>query len=106
MSLELISELEKVIDDKTIALIIENISINGYKNVYFFEDYNSYGFVQEGDTYLQNTPPLFDLFINSFQISLSVYGDLNDLEKIRKTVTECFKKHSVYIQLTEEGEDV
>lgn len=105
MSLELISGVDKSISSKTINVIVENICNNGYENVYFLEDYKSHGFVQIGHVYVQNTPPLFDLFIQDFYVSLSVYGDLKDLEKICKVVTDSFGKNNIQLQLKEEGED-
>lgn len=105
MSLELLSKITKKLNKDTISKIVREIETIGYRNVYCIKQYSNYGFVKKNDNYNESNPPLFDLAINDFHVNLSVYGNLNDLEKIQKDITEIFHSNNIHVLLVEEGEE-
>lgn len=105
MSLEFISKIDLNLKKDSISKVVSDIESLGYTNVYFMEKYSLYGFIHRGSIYVESSPPLFDLTINNSTIVLSVYGDLNDLEKIKISVSNVFQNHGLNLDFKEEGEE-
>ena len=105
MSLELISKIGNKLQNDIVSELIERICRTQYKNVYFFDEFSSYGFVHAADDYTDGVPPLFDLVITESLICLAVHGDLNDLENAKNVITSTFLEMGISLNFHEEGHE-
>lgn len=102
MSLELIASVEKALEEPFRLSVVNSIVSAGFNLVYELDNYTTNGFTIVGTHYKSSQPPLFELIFQPGLVSLSVYGDLNELSRIREIVYSIFISKDMEINLQEE----
>lgn len=102
MSLELFSNLSSDMSKEDIDEILNTLKNNfNYQQVYVSE-YGGYGLIRCGDSYIKNTPPLFEIAFLKTRIILSVFGDLNDLRIIKEQIENFLASKNIIVCFEEE----